>query len=158
MSDESTGIGVRAVGGALVAATLTLGLIGGCKSGSNPSASGSSSPSTSASGSPSGSSSASPSPSGPTGTVGPSRTPPASTPPAGSEETHRGTIRRGVEPGCLILHSPDGQFELVGANPRTQRLLTPNATVVVHGYRQKGMMSHCMQGTIFKVVSAERAG
>jgi len=64
---------------------------------------------------------------------------------------------RGAEPSCLILHSSDGQFELVGATEQAQAVLKPDAVVVVRGYVVKGMMSHCMQGTMFKVVSASPA-
>lgn len=110
------------------------------------------SPSATPSGSGSGSPSSSPAPSAP------SSSPPIGTPQSPSPgstqalETHQGTVERGAEPACLILHASDGTFELVGGSTSVVRA---GATVVVHGYREKGLMSHCMQGVMFKVVSAQ---
>jgi hypothetical protein len=70
-------------------------------------------------------------------------------------ETHQGTVERGAEPTCLILHSSDGTFELIGGNASVVRA---GATIRVSGYRETGLMSHCMQGTMFKVVSAQAVG
>ncbi len=63
-------------------------------------------------------------------------------------------MTNGVEGGCLILNAADGKFELIGGD---RTVLRANAKVVVHGYRTKGKMSHCMQGTMFQVVSAQPA-
>jgi hypothetical protein len=60
----------------------------------------------------------------------------------------------GVEGGCLILTVAGGKFELIGGDKSVVRA---NAKVVVRGYRTKGLMSHCMQGTMFQVVSAQPA-
>jgi hypothetical protein len=136
------------LGFAGLALALT-GALAGCGSGGSPAAK----PSGSASGSPSPSTSSSPSPSGspPIGSPVPSQSPGAST----ALETHQGTVERGAEPSCLILHASDGTFELVGGSTS---VLKPGASVQVRGYREKGLMSHCMQGVLFKVVSAQRAG
>jgi hypothetical protein len=154
-------VGVRAVGGALLAGALAVVVLGGCQpSGSHDSAApGSSSPS------------ASPSPSAPgTGTpsAGPSSPRQPGPPESGKStgqpspttdlETHKGTVERGVEPACLILRSSDGTYELVGGDQQAMRTLQPNANVVVRGYLETGLMSHCMQGKMFKVVSAQPAG
>ena len=147
--------GPRAVVLVLATAGLVLGMAAGCKS--SPQAAGS--PSTSASGSPSsspsvsGSGSARPSPRGGTS----SAAPPAGGSPTVNLQTHRGTVTEGVEPSCLILRTDDGQFELVSPSKQAQTVLKPDAMVVVRGYVVKGMMSHCMQGTMFKVVSATAA-
>ena len=66
-------------------------------------------------------------------------------------------MQRGVEPSCLILDTGGAQYELVGADKQAQQVLRPDATVVVRGYVETGMMSHCMQGTMFRVVSASSA-
>lgn len=66
-------------------------------------------------------------------------------------------MQQGVEPGCLILDTGKAKYELIGASDQAQRLLRPDARVVVRGYVETGMMSHCMQGTMFKVVSASPA-
>lgn len=108
----------------------------------------------SASPSPSGSGSAAPSPTAsPTSTAPPIGSPHTSPPGATQAlQTHQGTVERGAEPTCLILKASDGNFELDGGNTS---LIKPGATIKVSGYPEHGMMSHCMQGTMFKVVSAQ---
>ncbi len=152
--------GTRAIGGILLVAALGTGLLAGCKSNSDQgsSAPGSAGPSATASPSGSGSPTSSKSP----GRQGPSRSAPGIAPgeprpPATDLETHRGTMTKGVEPGCLILRTSQGNFELVGTSAQTRQVLRPDADVVVRGYQQKGLMSHCMQGKILKVVSAKAA-
>jgi hypothetical protein len=144
--------GLRVAVGVVAAAALAVGLLAGCKSGGS-----------SAGGAPA-SSSASPSaPSSPSSTPpgsgrpssGPSSS--GSAAPTPALQTHRGTVQRGVEPSCLILDTGSAQYELVGADKQAQQVLRPDATVVVHGYVETGMMSHCMQGAMFRVVSADSA-
>lgn len=153
----------RAIGGVLLAGALSAALLAGCKSSGSPQSAGSAHPSASgsASSSPSASAPASPSgrpsPSTPGAPPTSAGTPPASQP-AGDLETHTGTVTQGVEPGCLILRASDGTYELVGADTTAKRALRPDATVVVRGYQEHGLMSHCMQGKILKVVSARAAG
>ncbi len=150
----------RALGGILLAAALGTGLLAGCKSNSDQGSPAPGSAGPSATASPSGSASAGTSKS--PGGQGPSRSQPGVAPsepppPATDLETHRGTMAKGVEPGCLILRTSNGNFELVGANAQAKKVLRPDTDVVVRGYQQKGLMSHCMQGKIFKVVSAKAA-
>jgi hypothetical protein len=132
-----------------LALTLT-GALAACGTGGSPSAKPSGSASGSPSSSPSSSSSPSPSGSPPIGSPVPSQSPGASA----ALETHQGTVERGAEPACLILHASDGTFELIGGSTS---VLKPGASVQVRGYREKGLMSHCMQGVMFKVVSAQPA-
>lgn len=85
----------------------------------------------------------------------PIQKPPGRTqPPSTTLETLQGTVTTGVEGGCLILNAAGGKFELIGGDTSVVRA---NAKVVVRGYRTKGLMSHCMQGTMFQVVSAQPA-
>ncbi|WP_203662792.1 hypothetical protein [Actinocatenispora rupis] len=145
----------------LLAGALSAALLAGCKqSGDNNQAAGSARPSTSASpsasASPSGSPSAAGSPSASTGAPRRSAAPPT-TKPGGDLETHTGTVTRGVEPGCTILKASDGNYELVGADATAKHALQPDARVVVRGYQEHGVMSHCMQGKMLKVVSAHAA-
>ncbi len=94
---------------------LALTLTAACGPDKNQ-ANGSPSATPSGSGSGSASSSSSPSPSAP------SSSPPVGTPQSPSPgstqalETHQGTVERGAEPTCLILHASDGTFELVGGS------------------------------------------
>lgn len=91
---------------------------------------------------------------GPTGTVAPS----TSGPPAGTKViTLNGTVHRGAGPGCMILSTSSGQYELVGADQKALRALKAGGKVKVSGYREHGMMSHCMQGPMIKVVSVHAA-
>lgn len=153
------------IGGVLLAGALSTALLAGCKSsGSDPQSAGSADPSAAPSGSQSPSASAPASPSGrPSSSASgapstPGRSTPPATKPAGDLETHTGTVSQGVEPGCLILRASDGTYELVGADTTAKRALRPDAKVVVRGYEEHGLMSHCMQGKMLKVVSARAAG
>jgi|GEM_PF-6240885 len=149
----------RTAGVALLVAALGGALLAGCKS-SGEQAAGSASPSPSAtsgsgsaSPSPSGTGSGAPSPSGSSAPGGPSSS--GSTAPAGQVRTYTGTVVQGVEPGCVILNASDGKYELVGADATAEKVLRPQASVEVRGYLEHGMMSHCMQGKMLKVVSAK---
>ena len=134
----------------VVAGGLAAAMLAGCGPTHpliNPSPSGPVAPSTSPSaGTPS------PSQSLPPGRQPPGRTLPPT--PVQQLETLQGTVTTGVEPSCLILKASNGTFELLGGD---KTVLRANAKVIVQGYRPKGLMSHCMQGTIFQVVSAKKA-
>ncbi|WP_207125968.1 hypothetical protein [Actinocatenispora comari] len=64
-------------------------------------------------------------------------------------------MTQGVEPGCTILRGSGGTYELVGADATARKVLQPQASVEVRGYIEHGLMSHCMQGPMLKVVSAK---
>ncbi|WP_051802411.1 hypothetical protein [Actinocatenispora sera] len=146
---------------ALLVAALGGMLLTGCKSSGtqaagSPSPSSSGSPSGSVAPSPSGSRSAAPSPTPSTGAPRPSQPAPTKSAPAsGTVRTFTGTVTRGVEPGCTILRSSGGTYELVGADAAAKKVLQPQASVEVRGYLEHGLMSHCMQGPMLKVVSAK---
>jgi hypothetical protein len=60
-----------------------------------------------------------------------------------------------VEVNCRILRAENGTdtYELVGL---PDELARPGTRVEVHGEVATGLVSFCMQGTIFKVSSARR--
>ena len=60
----------------------------------------------------------------------------------------------GVEEGCLLLSTPDGDYLLLGADPS---VVTAGARVTVRGRADPSVMTTCQQGTPFMVVSAEPA-
>lgn len=60
----------------------------------------------------------------------------------------RGTVMQGAEPGCWILQTPQGQFELL--NPKPTPRDGDRVTVVGHEVKA---MSHCMQGRPFLVAT-----
>lgn len=152
---------VRTAGLALLLAALGGMLLTGCKSGGSqaagsPSASSSGSASGSAAPSPSASRSTAPSPTPSTGAPRPSEPAPTKSSPAtGTIRTYTGTVTQGVEPGCTILRGSGGTYELVGADTAAKKVLRPQASVEVRGYLEHGLMSHCMQGQMLKVVSAK---
>jgi hypothetical protein len=80
-------------------------------------------------------------------TTSPATTEPA--PPAG-EVTVTGTVREGVEPGCLLLD----RYLLVGGD-RDQ--LRPGARVAVTGRVDRDLLSTCQQGVPLVVASVEPA-
>lgn len=79
--------------------------------------------------------------------------PPQTATATGPELTLSGRVEQGVEPGCLILRSGGGTYELMA---RDQGVVRAGATVVVTGHVVTGIMSHCMQGRPFQVTSARR--
>lgn len=81
------------------------------------------------------------------------QTPSPTTPsPQGVERTLTGTLEEGVEVGCLLLVTDDGQFLLLGEPARA--LSTAGAgTVTVTGTEQPDLMTTCQQGTPFVVAS-----
>ena len=80
-------------------------------------------------------------------TTSPATTEPA--PPAG-EVTVTGTVREGVEPGCLLLD----RYLLVGGD-RDQ--LRPGARVAVTGRVDRDLLSTCQQGEPLVVASIKPA-
>jgi hypothetical protein len=65
--------------------------------------------------------------------------------------TVTGTVRAGVEPGCLLLEDQaGGRFLLVGGE-RAQ--LTPGRRVAVTGRIDRGLLSTCQQGEPLVVAS-----
>jgi hypothetical protein len=88
----------------------------------------------------------------------PSATLPPSTPSspptsgAGGGVVVRGTVRQGVEPGCLLLDAQDKRaYLLLDADPSTVR---PGARVEVVGRPVDRLASFCGEGTALSVVSA----
>jgi Protein of unknown function (DUF5818) len=67
------------------------------------------------------------------------------------EVTVTGTVRAGVEPGCLLLEDQaGGRFLLVGGE-RAQ--LAPGRRVAVTGRVDRGLLSTCQQGEPLVVAS-----
>ncbi|GAA1822739.1 hypothetical protein GCM10009682_48860 [Luedemannella flava] len=68
--------------------------------------------------------------------------------------TLRGTLVEGVEGGCLILNADNGKgYQLIGLD---EHLEQAGMRLEVKGYKAVGVQSLCMQGILFKVVSARR--
>lgn len=98
---------------------------------------------------------------GPTGCVGdvPScatSTAPTSTTPAPSRPVTvlRGTVRAGVEAGCLVLATDRGRFLLLGGD---EAVLRAGAEVVVEGTARPNQATTCQEGTPFSVSAARVA-
>jgi hypothetical protein len=88
------------------------------------------------------------------GTPPPSSTAPGrpSTSAGGAGIVVRGTVRRGVEPGCLLLDAQDKRaYLLLDADPSTVR---PGARVEILGQPVDQIASFCGEGTALSVVSA----
>ena len=67
------------------------------------------------------------------------------------EVTVTGTVRAGVEPGCLLLEDQaGGRFLLVGGE---RARLTPGRRVAVSGRVDRGLLSTCQQGEPLVVAS-----
>jgi len=64
----------------------------------------------------------------------------------------RGTVKDGVEPGCVLLTSDTQTYLLVGGD---RAALRSGATVTVFGTPEPELMSTCMQGTPFRVSRVE---
>jgi hypothetical protein len=87
----------------------------------------------------------------PTSTA-PKGTPPATTSAGGSNVIVRGTVRQGVEPGCLLLDAQDKRaYLLMDADPSTVR---PGATVEIVGQKVDQIVSYCGEGVVLSVVSS----
>lgn len=61
--------------------------------------------------------------------------------------TLRGTVRDGVEAGCLVLRDNGTLYQLIDDKNR----LKAGEKVTVTGHVDKDVMSYCMQGTPFRV-------
>ena len=73
----------------------------------------------------------------------------------GVEVTVTGTVRAGVEPGCLLLEDQaGGRFLLVGGE---RAELAPGRRVAVTGRVDRGLLSTCQQGEPLVVASIEPA-
>ena len=76
-------------------------------------------------------------------------------PAAGSAITATGTVVAGVEPGCTVLHTDQGQnYLLVGGDPGKLR---EGARVQVRGRLLRDLLSTCQQGLPLQVASVEAA-
>lgn len=71
--------------------------------------------------------------------------PPSTSPGTGTTTSLTGTVSNGVEPGCRVLKSEQGNFVLVGSIP------VPNGRVTVTGTRSIDQISTCQQGLLFEV-------
>ena len=82
--------------------------------------------------------------------------PPATKPvePAG-EVTVTGTVREGVEPGCLLLDTDGGTRYLLVGGERAE--LAPGSRVAVTGRVDRDLLSTCQQGEPLVVASIEPA-
>jgi Protein of unknown function (DUF5818) len=69
--------------------------------------------------------------------------------------TLTGTVRTGVEPGCLLLDADGGRpYLLVGGE---RAALRPGARVAVTGRVERDLLSTCQQGEPLVVASIEPA-
>jgi hypothetical protein len=75
------------------------------------------------------------------------------TPPAAGRLTVTGTIREGVEPGCMLLDAePGGRYLLVGGD---RGELRAGARVKVTGRVDRNLLSTCQQGEPLVVASIQ---
>ncbi len=86
------------------------------------------------------------------GSTGPSTSAPAPpTSAAGANVIVRGTVRPGVEPGCLLLDAQDKRaYLLLDADPSTVK---PGTRVEIVGQRVDQVVSYCGEGVVLSVVS-----
>jgi hypothetical protein len=84
----------------------------------------------------------------PTPTPTPSTLPEATDPPiiGPGRVTLTGVVHQGAEPGCWILQTASGKFDLLSLDPTP----TDGQTLRVSGHLLK-VMSHCMEGRPFAV-------
>jgi hypothetical protein len=80
-------------------------------------------------------------------------TAPTTTPPpaAGSAVTATGTLVAGIEPGCMVLHTDQGQNYLLVGGDRGK--LREGARVQVRGRLLRDLVSTCQQGLPLQVAS-----
>lgn len=139
-------MGTRRVAVLTLLACLTLA---GCAAGGTPSSEvsvGSTAPGSSAAGStPTGST---PPSSTPAPTLGPTGKAPSPDPFPGAV-TVRGTVREGVEMGCMILAADDGKSYLLLGGDRA--VIGRGGRLEVVGSAQPGLLTTCSQGIPFKV-------
>lgn len=75
---------------------------------------------------------------------------------SGPEMTVSGVMRAGVEANCVVLATADGrQFQLLGGEPSIYRVGT---RLTVTGHVTTGVVTTCMQGTLFTVTKVVSAG
>ncbi|MER7008265.1 hypothetical protein ABT297_35180 [Dactylosporangium sp. NPDC000555] len=77
---------------------------------------------------------------------------PADPVPSGSAMALRGTIKDGVEAGCVLLATDSKTYLLVGGD---RAALKSGAQVTVYGTPQPDLMTTCQQGTPFQVTRIE---
>lgn len=86
----------------------------------------------------------------PGGSPEPTTSPPPASPSEGEEVTVRGTVQRGVEPGCLLLVTSEREYLLLD---------TPQLRVgrqyLVRGKTRPSAATTCMQGTPLAVERAD---
>jgi hypothetical protein len=128
----------------LLGAVLAGGLIAGCADGKGTG--GPAAPGGSVSTSPSDGSS-----SGGSATPSPSL---SATGPPLAEMTLTGMVEEGVEPNCLVLHTAEKTYLLLGGD---RAVVKGGAKVKVRGRPEPSLMSHCMQGEPFQVLEAHPA-
>ncbi|MGI5236531.1 hypothetical protein [Dactylosporangium sp. CA-139066] len=73
--------------------------------------------------------------------------------PQGSTMSIHGTIREGVEPGCVLLATDAKTYLLIGGD---KAMLKTGSQVTVYGVEQNDLMTTCQQGTPFKVTRVEQ--
>jgi hypothetical protein len=84
------------------------------------------------------------------GTAPPTTTSPGQDPPGSIRVS--GTVRAGVEPGCLLLDASQSQpYLLIDGDPA---VLRPGSRVEVVGMLMDNVMSTCQQGVPLSVISA----
>jgi hypothetical protein len=96
--------------------------------------------------------------SGPTTTLGTSSPPPPTTEPGSGgkrEVTATGTLRAGVEPGCVLLKADQGPVYLLVGGDRGQ--LREGARVQVSGQLAPDLLSTCQEGQPLLVWSIKPA-
>jgi hypothetical protein len=73
--------------------------------------------------------------------------------PVPPQTTLVGTVKAGVEPGCMLLAADSGGDWLLLGGDRT--LLKAGARIEVRGYQPRDILTTCQQGRPFQVVSAK---
>ncbi|GAA5121606.1 hypothetical protein GCM10025762_42520 [Haloechinothrix salitolerans] len=66
--------------------------------------------------------------------------------------TISGTVRAGVEAGCLVMRDSGTLYLLLDDQDR----LKPGDKVTLTGYVDKDVMSYCMQGKPFRVLTVSK--
>lgn len=73
----------------------------------------------------------------------------------GHEAVLTGTVRAGVEAGCMILDTETAQYLLLGGD---RNVLQPGRKVTVRGVPDRDVASFCQEGIPLTVVEARAAG
>jgi hypothetical protein len=75
---------------------------------------------------------------------------------AAPEMTVSGVMRAGVEANCMVLTTAGGtQYQLLGGEPSIYRI---GARLTVTGHVTTGVVTTCMQGTLFTVTKVVSVG